>query len=42
MSKDGSWYNGNWKNAKKNGFGVVRYEDGASYSGQFKNGKFVK
>jgi len=36
---DGAQYDGEWKDNKLNGKGVMKYNDGAEYDGEFLNGK---
>ena len=37
--KDGTIFEGNWKNNKRKGKGICKYPDGAIYEGEFKNDK---
>ena len=37
-SKNGTKYEGEWKNSLRNGYGIEYYEDGSFYQGQFSNG----
>lgn len=38
--RDGGWYEGNWENGKRHGFGQEFYPDETlRYEGQWKNGK---
>ena len=39
MWVDGSKYNGNWKNDKANGFGILYHADGDIYEGDWKDDK---
>lgn len=36
---DGSTYDGEWKDGKRNGQGVMKYPSGQQYDGEWKNGK---
>ena len=37
--KNGSKYNGEWKNDKKEGKGIFYWNDGAKYDGEWKDDK---
>ena len=37
--KNGDVYEGEWKNGKKHGYGIITYSNGTEYEGEWKNGK---
>lgn len=40
MYFDDGVYEGNWKDNKRNGQGIMRYSNGAIYMGEWRNDKF--
>mmetsp|Transcript_19471 Transcript_19471/g.33104 ORF Transcript_19471/g.33104 Transcript_19471/m.33104 type:complete len:84 (-) Transcript_19471:6-257(-) len=42
LTPDGSKYDGEWKDDKKNGRGVYTYPDGSKYDGEWKDDIFVE